>query len=132
MVMVRVLLVLPRVSVPPVTPIVRAPQVSHVSGVGVVGGPDGEGVAGGVTVDSVGDVDGGWWCRSWFWVWVWARAVIGLLWALLAGLPAGPGGVCRLLVLSVFGGFSPFLAESAAGDVVGGGSAGVAAGSGFL
>ena len=87
----------------------------HVSGVGVVGGADGEGVAGGVTVDGVGDVDGRWWCRSWFWVWVLARAVIGLLSALLAGLPAGPGSVCRLLVLSVFGGFSPFLAEGAAG-----------------
>ena len=122
MVMVRALMVSPRVLVPPVTPIVRAPQVSQVSGVGVVGGAHGEGVAEGVTVDGVGDVDG----RCWLWVCVCVRAVIGLLWALLAGLPAGPGGVCRLLVLSVFGGFSPFLAEGAAGDVVGGATAGVA------
>ena len=100
--------------------------MSHVSGVGVVGGADGEGVAGGVTGDGVGDVDGRWWCRCWFWVWVCALAVIGLLWALLACLPAGPGGVCRLLVLSVLGGFSPFLAKGAAGDVVGGGAADVA------
>ena len=127
MVMVRALLVSPRVSLPTVTQMVRAPQVSYVSGVGVVGGADGEGVARGATVDVVGDVDGTWWCRCWFWVWVRARAVIGMLWALLAGLPAGPGGVCRLLVLSVLGGFSPFLAEGAAGDVVGGGTAGVAA-----
>ena len=112
----------------PVTPMVRAPQVSHVSGVGVVGGADGEGVAGGVTVDNVGAVDGWWWCRCWFRVWVCARAVIGLLWALLAGLPAGPGGVCRLRVLLMFGGFSMFLAKGATGDVVGGGTAGVAAG----
>ena len=126
MVMVRVLLVSHRVSVSPVTPMVRVPQMSHVSRVGVVGGADGEGVACGVAVDGVGDVDGRWWCRCWFWVRVCARAVIGRLWALLAGLPAGAGGVCRLLVLSVLGGFSPFLAEGAAGDVVGGGTAGVA------
>ena len=131
MVMVRALLVSPPVLVPPVTPMVRAPQVWQVSGVGVAGGADGEGVAGGVTVDGVGDVDGRWWCRCWFWVWVCARAVFGLLWALLAGLPAGLGGVCRLLVLSVLGGFSAFLAEGAAGDVVGGGTTGVAAGFAF-
>ena len=59
-------------------------------------------------------------------MWFCARAVIGLLWALLTGLPAGPGGVCRLLVLSVLGGFSPFLAEGAAGDVLGWGIPGVA------
>ena len=54
--------------------------------------------------------------------------VIGLLWALLAGLLAGPGGFCRLLVLLVLGRFSLFLAEGAADDVVGGGTADVAAG----
>ena len=124
--MVRVLLVSPRVSVPPVTPMVRAPQVSHVSEVGVIGDADAEGVAGGVTVDGVGDVDGRWWCTWWFWVWVCPRTVIGLLWALLAGLLAGPGGVCRLLLLSVLGGFWPLLAKGAVGDVVGGGAAGVA------
>ena len=48
MVMVRALLVSPRVLVPPLTLMVRTPQVSHVFGVGVVGGADGEGVAGGV------------------------------------------------------------------------------------
>ena len=57
-------------------------------------------------------------------MWVRAQAVGGLLWALLAGLPAGPGGDCRLLVLSVLGGSSPILAEGAAGDVIGGGAAG--------
>ena len=98
MVMVRALLVSPRVSAPPVTPMVGAVWVSHVSGFGVVGGGV---VAGGVTVDGVGDVDGRSWCRCWFWVWVY-----GLLWALLAGLPSGPGGVYRLLVLSVLGGRS--------------------------
>ena len=112
----------PRVFVPTVTLMVRALQVSQVPGVGVVGGADGERVAGGVTVDGgVGDVDGRWWCRCWFWVWVCAWAVVGLLWALLAGLPAGPGGACLLLVLSVLGGSSPLLAEGAVGDVVGGG-----------
>ena len=131
MVMVRALLVSPRVSVPPVTQMVRAPQVSYVSGVGVVDGADGEGVARRATVDGVGDVDRTWWCRCWFWVCIRARAVIGMLSALLAGLPAGPGGVCLLLVLSVLGGFSLFLAEGAAGDVVGGGTAGVAAGFAF-
>ena len=113
-------------SVPPVTPMVTTPYVSHVFGVGVVGGADGEGVAGDVTDDSFGDFDGRWWCSCWFWVWVCARAVIGLLWTLLAGLAAGPGGVCRPLALSVLGRFSPFLAEGAAGDVVGWGIAGVA------
>ena len=39
-------------------------------------------------------------------MWVCARAVFGLLWALLASLPAGLGGVYRPLVLSVFGGRS--------------------------
>ena len=57
-------------------------------------------------------------------MWVRARAVVGLLWVLLAGLPAGAGGVCCLLVLSVLGGSSPILAEGAAGDVIGGGAAG--------
>ena len=51
----------------------------------------------------VGD---GQWGRCWFWVWVRARAVFGLLWELLAGSPAGPRGVYRLLVLSVLGGRS--------------------------
>ena len=55
-------------------------------------------------------------------MWARARAVVGLLWALLAGWPAGPGGVCRLLL--VFGGSLPILAEGVAGDVVGGGAAG--------
>ena len=53
-----------------------------------------------------------------------ARAVVVLLWALLAGLPAGPGGVRLLLILSVLGGSSPFLAEGTAGDVIGRGAAG--------
>ena len=57
-------------------------------------------------------------------MWVRTLAVVGLLWALLAGLPAGPGGVCILVVLSVLCGSSPILAEGAAGDVVGGGPAG--------
>ena len=39
-------------------------------------------------------------------MWVRTRAVFGLLWALLAGLPARPGGVFRLLVLSVSSGHS--------------------------
>ena len=52
------------------------------------------------------------------------RAVVGLLWALLAGLPACSGGVCRLLVLSVLGGSAPILSVAAAADVVGGGAAG--------
>ena len=47
----------------------------------------------------------------------WQRA----LGALLAGLPAGPGGVCHLRCL---GGSSLILAEGAAGDVDGGGAAG--------
>ena len=34
-----------------------------------------------------------------------ARAVFGLFLTVLAGLPAGPGSVCRLLVLWVLGGF---------------------------
>ena len=55
----------------------------------------------------VGDVDG----RCWFWVWVHARVVFSLVLALLAGPPAGPGGVYHLLVLWVLRGFSPFLAE---------------------
>ena len=89
MVLVRALLVSPRVSV---TPMVGAVWVSHISGVGVVGGG---GVAGGVTADGIGDVDG----RCCFRVWVLAWGVFGLLWALLAGLPAGPGGDYRRLVL---------------------------------
>ena len=118
--MPRAHLVSPRVSVPPVTP-----MVSHVSGVGVVGGADAEGGVGGVTVDGgVRHVDGRCWCRCWFWVWVCTRAVTCLLWALLAGLPAGDGGVCRLLVLWVLGGLSSFQAEGAAGDVSGAGAAG--------
>ena len=120
--MVRALQVSPRVSVLLVTPMLRAPQVSHAAGVGVASGPDGEDVAGCVTVDAgVSDVDGGVGASR---VWVRARAVVGLLLALLAGRPAGPGGVCLLLVLSVFGGPSPILAECAAADVVGGGGAG--------
>ena len=94
--MLRALLISPWVSV---TPMVGAVRVSHVSVVGVVGAG---GVAGGVTVDCVGDVDG----RCWFWVWVRARGVFGLLWALLAGLPAGLRGDYRPLVLSVLGGRS--------------------------
>ena len=105
--------------------------MSHVSGVGVVGGADSEGVAGGVTVEGVGEVDCRRWCRCWFWVWVLASAVFALFGALLAGLPAGAGGVRCSLVLSVLGGVSPFLAEGAAGDIVGGDTAGVAAGFGF-
>ena len=53
--MVRALLVSPRVSMPPLTPMVGAVLVSHLSVVGVVGGGY---VAGGVTVDGFGDVDG--------------------------------------------------------------------------
>ena len=67
--MVRALLVSFWVSV---TPMMGAVWVSNVSGVGVVGGGD---VAGGVTVDGVGDADGG--CC--LWVWVCVRRVIGLL-----------------------------------------------------
>ena len=55
MVLVRLLLVSPRVSVPPLTPMVGAVWVSHVPWVGVVGAG---GVAGGVTVGGVVDVDG--------------------------------------------------------------------------
>ena len=55
MVMVRMLLVSPRVLAPLMTPMGGAVWVSHVSGVCVVGGG---GVAGGVTFDCVGDVDG--------------------------------------------------------------------------
>ena len=67
--MVRALLVEPRVSVPAVTLMVRARPVSHASGAGVGGGADGEDVVGAVTVDgAVGDVDGRWRCRCWFWV----------------------------------------------------------------
>ena len=96
MVMVRALLMSPWVSV---TPMVGAMWVSQASGVGPVGGG---GVAGSVTVDGVADIDGG----CWFWVWVRARAVVGLLCALLAGLPADSGDVYRLFVLPVLGGRS--------------------------
>ena len=54
-VMVRALLVSPRVSVSLVTPMVGEKWVCHVLGVSVVGGV---GVAGIVMVDGVGDVDG--------------------------------------------------------------------------
>ena len=94
--MMRALLVSSRVSV---TAIVGAVWVWHVSGVGVLGSG---GVAGGVTVDGVGDVDG----RCCFLVWVRPRGFFGLLWALLAGLPTGPGGDHRRLFLSVLGGRS--------------------------
>ena len=40
--------------------------------------------------------------RCWFWVWVRVREVVGLLWALRAGFPAGADR--RLLALSVLGG----------------------------
>ena len=91
--MARALLVSSWVSV---TPMVGPVWVSHISGVGVVGGG---GVAGGVTVDGVGDVDG----RCCFWVWVRVPVVFGLLWALLTGLPAGPGDDHRCPALLVLG-----------------------------
>ena len=60
-----------------------------------------------LVVGVVSDVDG----RCCFWVWVKVRGVFGLLWALLAGFPAGvdhrrlsvPGGRSWRRVISLVG-----------------------------
>ena len=93
--MVRVLQVMLRLTVPLVLMMVRALQVM-VQGVG----PH---VSGSLLVLGVGSRHS--WRRAWR--------------ALLAGLLAGPGGVCRLRCSA---GSSPILAE--AGDVAGKGAAG--------